>query len=259
MAVSEAAAGVVDLIPRSTVETLAAALADCDGQAASVRAILARIPHTHHRAVASSFVDTWLADAPHLPPVAAAMCLLGAAESADRNGSHPTCELVWTGPPGGDTPVRRTEQALLQLLDDARERVMVVSFAVYRVPTVCRAMVTAAERGCRLRVVLETESRKGGTAAHGPLAALGQNVGKCSEVYAWRRGDPSGHRGAMHVKAAIADGERLLLSSANLTESALSTNMELGVLITGGRPPQDAERHFDGLIRAGVLVPVNGR
>jgi len=35
--------------------------------------------------------------------------------------------------------------------------------------------------------------------------------------------------------------------------------MELGVLITGGRPPQDAERHFDGLIRAGVLVPVNGR
>ncbi len=55
---------------------------------------------------------------------------------------------------------------------------------------------------------------------------------------------------------SIGHRQPLLLSSANLTEHAFTTNMELGVLITGGRLPGDVERQFDRLIQRRVLVPI---
>ena len=259
-AVSEAAALLVGQIPRSAVETLAAAIASCEGRTASAHGIPACIPHGHHRALASSFVDVWQENATDVPPLAAAMCLLGAVEGVERNRSDGASELVWTGPDVGVIPVRLTEQALLQLVDSANERVTVVSFAVYHIPRVCEALLRAADRGCSIRIILETPDGQEGRAAYDTVAALGSTVRGRAGIYTWpteaRPVDPKGHRALMHVKAAIADGKRLLLSSANLTEYALSTNMELGVLITGGRLPRDAERHFDELVRAGVLMPV---
>jgi phosphatidylserine/phosphatidylglycerophosphate/cardiolipin synthase-like enzyme len=57
----------------------------------------------------------------------------------------------------------------------------------------------------------------------------------------------------LHAKCALADGDRLLVSSANFTTSALSLNMELGVLVEGGDMPREVEEHFETLMRDGVL------
>jgi len=62
--------------------------------------------------------------------------------------------------------------------------------------------------------------------------------------------------GILHVKCAVADGRLLFLSSANLTEYAFNINMELGVLMTGGKMPVEVEKHFDMLISLGVLEKV---
>jgi phosphatidylserine/phosphatidylglycerophosphate/cardiolipin synthase-like enzyme len=53
------------------------------------------------------------------------------------------------------------------------------------------------------------------------------------------------------VKCLVADARRLFVSSANLTEYAFTTNMELGLLITGGKLPIQVEAHFDRLIAKG--------
>ncbi len=58
----------------------------------------------------------------------------------------------------------------------------------------------------------------------------------------------------LHVKCAIADGQRLFLSSANLTEYAFTINMELGLLITGGALPEQVEKHFHQMIQQGVFA-----
>lgn len=60
--------------------------------------------------------------------------------------------------------------------------------------------------------------------------------------------------GILHVKCAVADGRWRLLSSANLTEYAFTVNMELGVLVTGGKLPRHVEENFDKLIQTRVLV-----
>jgi hypothetical protein len=48
----------------------------------------------------------------------------------------------------------------------------------------------------------------------------------------------------------------LFLSSANLTEYAFKINMELGLLVTGGKLPGQVERQFERLIEAGQLVTI---
>jgi phosphatidylserine/phosphatidylglycerophosphate/cardiolipin synthase-like enzyme len=74
-------------------------------------------------------------------------------------------ELVWNGPGTEGHPFRRTEQAVLQVLDSARERITLVSYSVYWIPRVCAALVRAAGRGVRISVILAA----------------------CSAVYYWPR------------------------------------------------------------------------
>jgi phosphatidylserine/phosphatidylglycerophosphate/cardiolipin synthase-like enzyme len=65
--------------------------------------------------------------------------------------------------------------------------------------------------------------------------------------------DEAGNPGVRHIKC-IADGRWLFLSSANLTESAFTVNMELGVLVCGGNLPLLAESQFQNLIDVGVVT-----
>ena len=60
------------------------------------------------------------------------------------------------------------------------------------------------------------------------------------------------------MKCAVADGEWLFLSSANLTQQAFTINMELGMLVRGGTMAGRVEQQFAGLIADGTLLPVSG-
>jgi phosphatidylserine/phosphatidylglycerophosphate/cardiolipin synthase-like enzyme len=166
-------------------------------------------------------------------------------------------ELVWTGPDVGVVPLRRTEQALLQVIESATERLLVVSYAVYRIPRVCEALVRAAERGVAIQIVVESPDRIEGQHAYSTLAALGPSVASRCGVYLWpleqRARDESGKAGILHVKCAVADGRWLYLSSANLTEYAFTLNMELGLLLKARDLAEQVERHFDRMIQTGVL------
>ncbi|HKQ72820.1 MAG TPA: DISARM system phospholipase D-like protein DrmC, partial [Blastocatellia bacterium] len=169
-----------------------------------------------------------------------------------------SAEIVWTGPEVGLIPLRRTEQALLQLISSAAQRIVIVSYAVYNIPRICEALIGAADRGARITIIIETPDRIEGQNTYNTLKALGPSVANCCNVYLWpsekRKTDANGKSGILHVKCAVADGRRLFLSSANLTEYAFTLNMELGLLITGGAIPEQVENHFHQMIQAGVLA-----
>ena len=138
--------------------------------------------------------------------------------------------------------------------------------AVYRGrPNACsldraHALVRAARRGVSICVIMETPDKVKGEDEYSTLKALGQDVAACSTVYYWpadrQSASQGGKLGSLHVKCAVADGRWLLLSSANLTEYAFTINMELGVLISGGRLPGQVESHFDGLIARRIVQPI---
>src|SRR5262249_7962548 len=149
------------------------------------------------------------------------------------------------------------EQVILQVLDSARQRITLVSYAVYRIPNVREALVRAARRGVRINVIVETPDKLEGENEYSTLRALGEEVATCSAVYLWPKEkggqDDKGKVGVLHVKCAVADGRWLFVSSANLTEYAFTINMELGVLVTGGSLPGQVQEHFDRLVVGACL------
>ena len=217
------------------------------------------IPHPYYRDIATDFLNCWQGDGQHLSPQEVSLCLLTAAQAEQIHCKSQSVELVWTGPDVDGVPFRRTEQAILQVLDLATKRITLVSYAVYRIPRICEALVRAAHRGVRINVVVETPNKIEGQSEYDTIQALGAKVGTVSTVYYWpqeKRASEGGKQGILHVKCAVADGRWLFLSSANLTEYAFTVNMELGLLVTGGPLPGQVEEQFDRLIGMGVLVRV---
>jgi phosphatidylserine/phosphatidylglycerophosphate/cardiolipin synthase-like enzyme len=251
--IAEAAARLASEIPPSVIERVVTRLEGNDGSEwSSLRAQIANaIPTPHYRGEIISFLDRWRSNAPGLPPrvvgaaLAAAACIVKSREDE-------TVEIVWTGPEQRVIPLRRTEQAILQVLNSARSRILLVSYAVYSIPNIQDAVVGAAERGVKITVVVETTHKLDVQSEYSTIQALGGDVARCSTVYYWpkenRIDDGSGKLGILHVKCAVGDGNLLFLSSANLTKYAFSLNMELGVLIKGGKAPRQVEALFDQLI-----------
>jgi phosphatidylserine/phosphatidylglycerophosphate/cardiolipin synthase-like enzyme len=143
------------------------------------------------------------------------------------------------------------------VLNSATKRLTVVSYSVYRIPRIRDALVAAANRGVSIRLIVETPNRIEGQGEYDCLLALGNNVAAVASVYYWpqenRTKDDGGRVGILHVKCAVADGYRLFLSSANLTDYAFTINMELGLLVNGGVLPRQIEEHFDQLCSSAVL------
>lgn len=249
-------------LPSSTVEAVAAAILTSPG--GSLRAeISKRVPHHQHRDIALAFVDRWQIEANGVDGRTVAVALQSAALSEQAHRDSQSVELVWTGPDTEDTRFRRTEQAILQVIENAKDRVTLVSYAVYRIPNIGRALVQAAKRGVRLTVIVETPEQIEGEGEYNTLRALGPEVAACSAVYFWpKEKRPRGENqklGILHVKCVVVDGQWLFISSANLTQHAFTINMELGMLMKGGELPKLVEMQFCGLIRNGQLCSLASR
>lgn len=253
----EAACGLACTLPSGTIEDLALSILTT-GEGSLRAEVARRIPHFQHRDTALAFVEKWRREAAEVGPQAVAVALQTAGMAERTYRDLQSVELVWTGP-GARAPFRRTEQAILQVLDLAKKRITLVSYAVYRIPNIRDSLVRAASRGVQINVIVETPDRLECENEYSTLRALGEEVAACSAVFFWpkegRGTDEKGKPGILHVKCAVADDSRLFLSSANLTEHAFKINMELGILVTGGRMPVQVQEHFDHLIADGVVVP----
>lgn len=245
-----------------TVEVLSPGALDnlIDGLRAGTRAgaLPEAVATSHYRDVVGQLVVAW-SSVDGVSSDALALALECAAER-ERRGREQGLSIVWTGPATDAVPVRRTDQALLELVRSAGERLIIVSFAVYKVADLAAALLEALGRGVNLAVVLESQAESGGKVDFDMAEALGTEVVRLATVYTWpaerRPTTPAGTRASLHAKCAVADGRRLLVSSANLTEFALSLNIELGLLVSGGEAPARVQRHLEELITRGDLRAV---
>jgi cardiolipin synthase len=202
-------------------------------------------------------MSAWSNSPSKVPASDVANLLCGAAHAVAAERRRQRVELVWSGPSTVSSTLRSTGPALLELIRSARESVYLVTFAAYKVPEVAEALADAARRKVRLVFVLETDAASGGKVDFDPLPHLAAELAEAVEVYAWpmaeRAKDSRGRHGTLHAKFAVADRQRLLVSSANLTEFAFNLNIELGVLLTGGSAPAEAAAHLDRMIQLGVF------
>jgi cardiolipin synthase A/B len=253
-AVRNAAVGV----PPGHARKLAEVLGRYDTPSSAMRMeALSIAPVPLYRRSATTLLDAWAAE-PGVPGPLLAAALSGAVETAEALRAAQALDVVWTGPATAEVPVRFTREVLLELIAGAARSLIVVSFAAYKVPDIVRALDEAAGRGVDVRLVLESSVASGGRLTFDAAGAFRDLAGRV-RFYEWptsQRMVESGPPGSMHAKAVIADEQTVLVTSANLTGSAIEANMELGLLVRGGQVPQRLARHFRALVASGRLAEV---
>jgi phosphatidylserine/phosphatidylglycerophosphate/cardiolipin synthase-like enzyme len=249
-------------LPVELVEGLAAALTEATTTNwASLRTqAISAVTQLAVRERVREFLDFWQSNAPAVSAESVVLGLLAAAQAEEYHRGCQKLELVWTGPDSQVIPLRRTDQALLQLINGAQETLHIVSFAVYKPEAISQAIVNATQRGVSVSVYLETPDASEGRVAFDTIGALGGEVAHHAQIYVWpqekRIRTADGRHGSLHAKIAVADGQTMLISSANLTEYAMTINMEMGLLIHGGPLPVQVETHLERLVEQGVFEPV---
>lgn len=244
-------------LPPGAVRVLCDAL---DGLADDIplsqRAALPAIVATPQaRSRISSLIETWNST-PDVSPASLGWALRAASDTDERRRREQTIELVWTGPSPEGTVLRRTDQALLDLIRSAHHTLYLVTFAAYKIPVLNDALLAAARRGVDISLIFE--SPDAGKITFAAARAVGKELEALCNVYVWppdkRPKDAAGRYGSLHAKCAVADRKTALISSANLTEYALNLNMELGLLVRGGDLPDQVVEHLRHLMDENVLV-----
>jgi phosphatidylserine/phosphatidylglycerophosphate/cardiolipin synthase-like enzyme len=238
-------------LPEGQLASLASLLSGCVSPSAAWK-VAAGFPQAVVRDKANDVVKAWASEAPDLPGRAISLALTAAAATGAGVRNASSIEPVWTGPATAEIAVRQTRAALLEVINLAKKRVILVSFAAYKVPQLLTALQEAHARGVEIRLVLETTEDSGGALTIGAGEAFASVKG-IAQFWAWpleRR--PGGAK--LHAKAAMADETAAMVASANLTGAALDDNIELGLLVRGGPVPQKLARHFMALMDHGDLV-----
>ncbi|TAL84119.1 MAG: phospholipase [Rhodanobacter sp.] len=203
-------------------------------------------------AVFDQLVRAWLATTVSAGELAS--MLLAASHVLTNAANRDSTELVWTGPTTPFVSTRRTEQALLQVINAAERNLFITSFVAYDVSTIVKALNAANDRGVRISMLLELAHDQGGSINFDAIGKM-RTLVPSARLYAWRdKADPfSG--GRVHAKVAVADGKTCFITSANLTGHAMEKNMEAGVLVSGGRVPQLLGEHLQYLVDTKLVSP----
>lgn len=223
--------------------------------------LLRRLPKASWRKTLLDLLTLWTTKAPTVSGEAISAALSMAAFSDEANQRTRSLELVWTGPNPDEIPLRRTDQALLQLICEAQQELTIISFAVYKVPEIAKELLSALHRGVSLRIIAETPESSDSKMPFGIQSAFGQEILEQAQVIVWpfeqRPKGPGGQTGSLHVKCAVSDREMVFISSANLTEYALTVNMEMGVLLQDQKLATQINRQIQALISQRILRPIN--
>ena len=179
----------------------------------------------------------------------------------------PTPDLVWSGPEVPGLHARDTRRVYEELLGSAERTVWASTYAYFDGP---RAFATLAGRmdaipELQATLLLNIQRRRGDTTAADQLVRRFADrfwttdwPGKARPrvYYDPRSLELEGPAGVLHAKAAVADGEAVFMTSANLTDAAFDRNIELGVLIRDRALAASVTSHFRGLIDREVLRPL---
>jgi phosphatidylserine/phosphatidylglycerophosphate/cardiolipin synthase-like enzyme len=168
--------------------------------------------------------------------------------------------LVWSGPTLKNIPMRRTGQVILELLDEAEETLFISSFAVYKITEIMQHLAAAVDRGVAVSMLLETPQSSHYKIKHDPAALFPEELREKITFLIWpyknRVTGEDDITGSLHAKFILQDQSRLFVSSANLTESAMDRNIELGVLIEDEKVVQRFDEQLKQLISNDLIVKV---
>jgi cardiolipin synthase A/B len=234
------AARIADRLPSGDVHRLSAAAA---AGTASVRALRAQAAAS----VLRSACDQLLTRMPGAGSAYLAGLLAGAASAYARARAHQQIDVVWTGPETAAGAGRLTSAVIIDLINQARRELLLVTYASNSEPAIEAALAAAGGRGVEITLLAESHDDNPHYSSIGtPFPGLD----------AIRLRWPSSlrpHGAALHAKIIVVDDDIALVGSANFTGRAMASNLECGILLRGGPYPKAIRDHVGNLWSRGYL------
>ncbi|WP_204140914.1 DISARM system phospholipase D-like protein DrmC [Halomicronema sp. CCY15110] len=211
---------IVSLLPSEVLGSLTQQLAQANAPCseALVSQLLQSVTNPRFRRLLQDLLVTWRDDPTLLwSSTELAAALTSSAYTVQATRQELAVELVWTGPSCSNLAIRRTDQVLLQLIRECQQEITLISFAIYKIPEIVEELILALDRGIKLRIVAETPDSGEGKIAFGLQSTFTDSILKQAEVLIWPRDkrpvDGAGKYGSLHIKGAIADQEKLFVTS----------------------------------------------
>ena len=160
-----------------------------------------------------------------------------------------------------DAPVQVADE-LIQLFDDARKEIVIVSAYLIPTPRLEGAVARALKRGVRVRILTNSLGSNNHLIAHSAYRRhINSLLGYGTELYEVRIDannrerymlTPVGRKVlALHAKGLIIDDDKVFIGSANLDPRSLRINTEMGFLIVS--------EPFNRTVRKAIEVDFNGK
>lgn len=198
----------------------------------------------------TDLVDCWqLTD---VPPEELAGMLAGASYAYHQAKTEESLELVWTGPPSELVSTRKTEQALLEVINASNKNLFLTCFVSYKAISILESMCKAISRGVEVSILMESSDKPGDGIFVDAIGKMRELLPE-AKIYYWANKQGVYEGGKVHAKIAVADAHVCFVSSANLTGYAMEKNMEAGILIHGGPIPEKLHEHLNALVITKVV------
>ena len=207
------------------------------------------------------------------PPHIARMLQLLAEERAAAQAVADRVELVWSGTEVLAATSRDTAVVVQELFREARESVLIASYALDTGGKAKELFGTLAGRmdaepDLRVRLFVNIHRKQWDDTADAVLLRefadtfqhdLWPGKRLPETFYDPRSLDTEGKaRACLHAKCIVIDDHRALITSANFTEAAHKRNIEAGTVITDSILARALRAQFDTLVDQAVLKRVPG-
>jgi phosphatidylserine/phosphatidylglycerophosphate/cardiolipin synthase-like enzyme len=194
-------------------------------------------------------------------PVVAEMLRL-VDKAADRG---PRLDFVWSGPAVAGLHARNTRRVYEELLGSAERSIWASTYAFFDGPRAFEALARRMDStpGLQVTLLLNVQRKRGDTTVADQLVRRFADrfwktdwpgAARPRVFYDPRALEPEGPGGVLHAKAVVADDEVVFVTSANLTEAALDSNIELGLLVRDRALAASVSTHFRALIDQRLLL-----
>jgi phosphatidylserine/phosphatidylglycerophosphate/cardiolipin synthase-like enzyme len=242
-------------LPRGSIDAAAAGAEKASANEPDP--ILRTIAHPTYQRSSADLVAAWKT-CPEVPGTALASMLRVAAIARAGALDQEHVDVVWTGPASHEVPSRSTEAVVLEIIEAATEQLLLVTYAAFPHEPLLAALRTAVNKGVHTQVLVETRAGAGALLTAEPAHVFDRIIGV--RLLEWpvarRPVMPGAVRARMHAKVAVADRRMAFVTSANLTGSGITQNLECGLLVRGGRVPGRLADHVATLVTAGVFQPL---
>ena len=177
----------------------------------------------------------------------------------EKNIHKENTVLVFSGPIKYHEKMDQTYSVLLKMINSATKSIILVGYAMIdkKNEELFESLKNAAkERNVTIKIIFDkaTKSKKWGKWTKSPKKIISQVWGDLEhfpEIYTY-----DATKSSLHAKLLIIDDEEIFVTSANLTDRAMTRNLEIGIRHKG-KVAKDATEILSLLIKKQIFTEIN--